>query len=414
MTSNKTNLAIVFNCYFNGLSIIQELGKNNIQCIAMDCVRDIGTFSKYAKYQKCPDPLENEYDFIHFLYNFCKELDSKPVLFPTNDHWAVAISKNKKMLSEVSIPVVADWETVKILINKDLFYKIGAENNYLTPRSWSFNELNNLNEDNFPIVAKPTFRRISSNEDLKYITENMDRLRFNVLKNKDELNAFIKKEEKFIDKLIFQEYINGMSDSMYTVGIYANDCFEILGLFTGHKVRGYPADSGDCVIGECMKVPDYIIENTKKIVKDLKFSGIAEFEYKKDSISGEFKLIEINPRSWSWIGITPACGVSLPLIAYKDSCGQKVECTESNLKDGSVKYVKIIPDFFNCNFNYKKNYPQWSMSFFEWIRDINTKKTVFAEFNAGDWNISIKVLYSTLVEILGYLNNLIFKHNNKG
>lgn len=54
--------------------------------------------------------------------------------------------------------------------------------NYLTPRSWSVNDLNNLNEENFPIIAKPVFRRISSNENLKYITQNMDRLRFNVIK----------------------------------------------------------------------------------------------------------------------------------------------------------------------------------------------------------------------------------------
>jgi len=406
------NPAIIFNCYLNGLSIIQELGKNKIKCIAMDCIRDIGTFSKYARYQKCPDPLDSEDYFVRFLYDFCKKLDSKPVLFPTNDQWALAISKNKKLLSEVSIPVVADWEAVNILINKDLFYEIGTKNNYLTPHSWNFDYLNNLNESNFPIVAKPSFRRISSNEDLKYITENMDRLRFNVIKNKGELNDFIKREEEFIDKLIFQEYINGMSDSMYTVGIYANDCSEILGLFTGHKVRGYPADSGDCQVGECMKVPDYVIENTKKIVKELKYSGIAEFEYKKDSISGEFKLIEVNPRSWSWIGITPACGVSLPMIAYKDSCKQKIEFTESKLKDGSVKYIRIVSDFFNCNFKYKKTYPQWDMSFFKWIKDIiSTEKIVFAEFNAGDWIISIRVLHGTLVKISRSFKNSIFKHN---
>lgn len=406
------NPAIIFNCSFNGLSIIQELGKNNIKCIAMDCVRSIGTFSKYAKYQECPDPLEDEDNFVVFLYDFCKKLDTKPILFPTNDQWAVAISKNKKLLSEVSIPVAADWKAVNIFINKDLFYKIGAENNYLTPNSWNLDSLKDLSEGSFPIVAKPAFRRTSSNEDLKYFTENMDRLRFNVIKTKDELSTFIKRERPFIDKLVFQEYIEGMSDNMYTVGIYANNCSEILGLFTGHKVRGYPADSGDCIVGENMKVPEYVIENTRKIVKDLKYSGIAEFEYKKDSVSGVFKLIEVNPRSWSWIGITPACGVSLPIIAYKDLCGQKVEFTQSNLKDGSVKFMRIVQDFFNCNFKYKKDYPQWDMSFFEWIKNLNAGKIVFAEFNAGDWIISIKILYDVLVNVSKSFVNSIFKSNN--
>lgn len=407
------NPAIIFNCHYNGLSIIQELGKNGIKCIAMDCVRSIGTYSKYASYQKCPDPLNNEDEFIHFLYNFCKNMGCKPVLFPTNDHWAVAISKNKKLISEVSFPVVADWDSVNVLINKDLFYEIGQKRNYLTPLSWNVEGTKNLKTVNYPIVAKPLFRRISSNENLKDITENMDRLRFNLIKNKEGLSRFIDAEHEFVEKLIFQEYVYGMSDSMYTVGIYANKYSEILGLFTGHKVRGYPADSGDCIIGEYIKVPEYVIENTKKIVKDLRYSGIAEFEYKKDAVTGEFKLIEVNPRSWSWIGITPACGVSLPLIAYNDLCGKKMKFTESNFNDGSVKYIKIIPDLLNCVFNYKRDYPQWNMSISKWIHNVKAEKIVFAEFNAGDWIVSIKALFDLLLGIGGSLKNLISKYRGK-
>ncbi len=59
--------AIVFNCYFNGLSIIQELGRNGVKCIAMDYIHDIGTFSKYATYQQCPNPLEDEDEFVNFF-----------------------------------------------------------------------------------------------------------------------------------------------------------------------------------------------------------------------------------------------------------------------------------------------------------------------------------------------------------
>lgn len=412
MVNTVKPYAIIFNCSYNGLSIIQELSRNGIKCIAMDCIRDIGTFSRYASYKRCPDPLENENEFVNFLYNFCKKLNRKPVLFPTNDHWAVAVSKNKLLLSEVSIPVVADWEAIKILINKNLFYEIGEKRNYLTPRSWNIDDLGNLNEDHFPIVVKPIFRRISSNEELKYTAENMDRLRFNVIKNKDELAEFMRKEEKFLDKLIFQEYIHGMSDSMYTVGIYSNNQSEILGLFTGHKVRGYPADSGDCIVGECINVPAYVIENTKKIVKDLKYSGIAEFEYKKDIISGEFRLIEVNPRSWSWIGITPSCGVSLPLIAYRDLCGQRVEFTESKLKDSSVKYIKIVPDFFNCLFYYKKDYPEWNMSFFKWIKNVKAERVVFAEFNARDWIILVRALYIVLFGLASSFKNSVLKQHS--
>jgi len=398
--SSKTQKAIIFNCHYNGLSIIQELGQHGIECIAMDAVRSIGTYSKYAKYQKCPDPTENESKFIEFLYSFCAKEKKPPVLFPTNDHWAMAISKHKKKLSEVASLCVADWEAVKTVTYKDIFYKLGKEKKYLTPNTWSITELKHLQNKDFPIVAKPKFRRMASNDKMNVICNNLDRLRFTVLNNKQELETFLDRESKYINYLIFQEFISGMSDQMYTVGIYADKNSEILGLFTGHKVRGYPADSGDCIVGENYNLPNYVIENTYRAVKDLKYSGIAEFEYKKDLSTGKFKLIEVNPRSWSWIGITPACGVSLPMIAYQDLIGEKVTLKNPCLENGSVKYMKVLEDLRNCLIYYKNSYPRWSKSLKEWKQELNASKVVYAEFNASDWFIGLKALVDMLYSII--------------
>ena len=78
---SRTQKAIVFNCHYNGLSIIQELGQHGVKCIAMDAVRSIGTYSRYAEYQKCPDPTESESAFIEFLYSYCAREKEKPVVF---------------------------------------------------------------------------------------------------------------------------------------------------------------------------------------------------------------------------------------------------------------------------------------------------------------------------------------------
>ena len=410
--SSRTQKAIIFNCHYNGLSIIQELGQHDIECIAMDAVRSIGTYSKYAKYQKCPDPTENESVFIEFLYSYCAREKELPVVFPTNDHWAMAISKHKEKLSEVAVLCVADWKAVKAVTYKDIFYELGKEKEYLTPNTWSINELKQLNIEDYPIVAKPRFRRMASNNKMNAICKNLDRLRVTILNNKQELEAFLHKESEFIDFLIFQEFITGMSDQMYTVGIYANEESEILGLFTGHKVRGYPADSGDCIVGENYNLPDYVIENTYRIVKDLNYSGIAEFEYKKDLSTGRYRLIEVNPRSWSWIGITPACGVSLPMIAYKDLTGEKVTFKKPCLENGSVKYIKMLEDLRNCLISYKSNYPRWSKSFREWKNDIKASKTIYAEFNAGDWLVGIKAVLNLLYSMIVSVPKKMLRNNN--
>ncbi len=151
--------AIVFNSHYNGLSIIQELGAIGIPCVAMDSTRSIGTYSKYAHYVRCPDPSDSESDFVNFLYDYCSTLDLKPVLFPTNDEWAVAVSRSKARLAEVAIPCVADWSVVDLVIDKSKFYQVAQQRSYPVPSTWNWDELAGLMPPSFPIVAKPRTRR---------------------------------------------------------------------------------------------------------------------------------------------------------------------------------------------------------------------------------------------------------------
>lgn len=395
------NKAIIFNCSYNGLSIIQELAHNMVHCIAMDSRRNIGTFSKFSNYVKCPDPLTNESDFITFLWKYCKKEKYKPVLFPTNDEWAMAISRHKDKLSAVSIPCVCDYELINIILYKNRFYELGNRKKYLTPITWKWNEVNSINK--FPVIAKPNYRAISGNDSQlkKHKKFAKSKLRLKVLYNKDELFSYIKTNSTLKNHFIFQEYIRGDSDRMFTVGVYASKESNALGVFTGRKVRGYPAEYGDCIVGENHSVPDYVIENTLNIIRDLGYTGIAEFEYKKDQITDQFYLIEINPRAWSWIGITPYCGVNLPLIAYQDMLGlPQQQSLQRNLTNGEIKYVKIYQDFFNCLIRYRFSFPKWKMSYKQWASSLSSCKLVKAECHLKDYRIMLYSMFYVLIKLL--------------
>ena len=98
--------ALVFNCHYNGLSIIQELGRHGVQVYALDSFRDVGTFSRYGCFHLCPDPESAEKAFVEYLLELGSSFDHKPVLFPTNDHWAAAISRHKETLSQYYVRAV--------------------------------------------------------------------------------------------------------------------------------------------------------------------------------------------------------------------------------------------------------------------------------------------------------------------
>lgn len=392
------NPAIVFNCSYNGLSILQELGSRGIDCIAMDCSRGIGTFTKYARYVKSPDPLVDEEGFINKLYDLCIKSNKKPVLFPTNDEWAYAISKHKSSLQKVAYPCVADFDVIEKIINKDQFYVIGEMYKYLTPKIYDLDETEYV-EISFPIVAKPIYKAISADLNNKDVHKYLSKRRLTLIESINELEFFLEDVGKYKDLFLFQEYVPGLSDSMYTVGVYADKKSNIRAIFSGKKVRGYPPDIGDNIVGESCAVPEYLIDNTNRVVKEMRLSGIAEFEYKKDSVTGIFRLIEVNARSWSWIGITPHCGVNLPLIAYQDMIGVRINNIVKQEKQ-KVRHIRVYQDFFNCLLRYRLIHPPWVMSLREWLLELKSCKRVYAEIHKQDYLIAFISIFYLIAKVM--------------
>jgi predicted ATP-grasp superfamily ATP-dependent carboligase len=406
--------AIVLSCHFNGLSLVQELGSNGVPCVAMDCVRSIGTFSRYGKFVRCPNPSQDESTFVDFLYDYCAAQPVKPVLFPTNDEWAVAVSRARARLSEVAIPCVAEWPAVQIVIEKDRFYDVARQRSYPVPATWERDELETLTPDDFPIVAKPRFRRNASDGELVAVLETMRRLRLTVFDGAQDLARFLAAEESATSHLVFQEFVRGASDSMYTVGLYVDPNRVTRGVFTGRKVRGYPALHGDCTVGEVHEVPEEIVELSVKVAADLGLTGILELEYKRDTSTDEYRLIEINPRSWSWIGITPSCGVSLPLIAYRDLVsgpGRDGPPLRSVAADSTVRYYRLIPDLINSTAVYRHTFPSWRQTPLSWWRELHrTPRVVVAEFHARDPLVGLVALITEGREMLRRLRRVRSGH----
>lgn len=401
--------AIVSNCHYNGLSIIQELGRKGVDVRAFDSVRSVGTWSKYASFTRCPDPSCDENGFIDFLLRYASNQTSRGIIFPTNDQWAVAISKHRPALEEFFELVTPPYSAAEKIIEKNKFYQWAQSYCYPVPKTWRLEDANAIPADAFPVIGKPEFRRTASNDSMsRKLQAYLDRNRFQILNNPKELASFAKVHQHYASHFVIQQYINGLSDAMFTVGVYADRDSKVRGIFSGRKVRGFPPDHGDCILGQVEAVPTDLINLTKEICAKIRYSGIAEFEFKRDAITGEYFLIEINPRSWSWIGITPACGVSLPWLAFQDLAGQEIpELTVSMVEDGQVKYVKILQDFENCLWRNKQaGQIAWSLSVKDWRKSLEAEHLVIAEYQPDD-------LMPTVYAGFGYLRGRLSSMANR-
>jgi predicted ATP-grasp superfamily ATP-dependent carboligase len=126
-----------------------------------------------------------------------------------------------------------------------------------------------------------------------------------------------------------QEVIPGGDDELYTLGSYVRADGKPLGLFSGRKLRQTPPGVGTCRVGEAVWVED-VVESGLKLLHALGFYGLSQVEFKRDPRDGAYKLMEVNPRLFQWHGLAAACGVDLPLIAYRDLTGEQVEPVSAN------------------------------------------------------------------------------------
>jgi predicted ATP-grasp superfamily ATP-dependent carboligase len=77
-------------------------------------------------------------------------------------------------------------------------------------------------------------------------------------------------------------------------------------------------------------------------LKAVGYAGIANLNFKRNSITKEHWLLEINPRVSQWNILASHCGINLPYIAYRDAYGMAAD-THARQTEG-VFYLNLKSD----------------------------------------------------------------------
>lgn len=393
------------NCHYNGLSLIQSLGRHGVSVIAVDSKRSIGTRSRYSRYMQVPEPSLDREGFIDALIQFGNTLPNKALVIPTNDHWAEALAWGYERLGNHYHLCVADFDTVKLLLDKESFGQWALNHDIQVPDLWSAEQALDLAADlPYPVAIKANARRRSGqHRDGAQWSRIADKFRFLVCTNKHELMAVINQARSAEVPVFCQQIVNGRSDSMRTIGIYARQG-QVYGLVYGRKDRGFPARYGDCIVGIAEPVPNWARDLAARCCSLLDYTGIAEIEVMVDAETGARFLIEINPRSWSWVGVGPVAGVDLAWIAYQDMVQDiRPEKTIEGCADGKpVYYAKALADFQNSVLWYRfSSAPEWALSPLAWWKTFHGKKGVFAEFAKDDPAVALFSMVAAIRQFLG-------------
>ncbi len=82
-------------------------------------------------------------------------------------------------------------------------------------------------------------------------------------------------------------------------------------VFCHRRVREYPVTGGPSCFCESVR-DERLIEMSLRLLKELKWYGVAMVEWKRETSTGDYVLMEINPRFWGSLPLSAAAGLNFP------------------------------------------------------------------------------------------------------
>lgn len=284
-----------------GLAAIRSLGRAGLRVIAVDDRESaLGFRSRYAEPRLAPDRLTQRDRFVDLLRSL-----EEGVVFATHDDDLETIARADGLQLVSPSP---GWDVLARA--QDKRKQVAAAERAQVPVPRTVDEASDDLE--LPVLVKPgdqtAFRR-----------------RFGVkafpCATRAELEESFERAREF--RPFVQEWIPGGDETLYTLGSYLRADGEALGLFSGRKLQQRPRGIGTARVAEACWV-DEVVDQGLAVLRELGVWGISQVEFKRDPRDRRFKLIEVNPRLWEWHGLAAACGVDLPVIAYRDVTGERV------------------------------------------------------------------------------------------
>jgi D-aspartate ligase len=285
-----------------GVSAIRLLGRRGIHVFAVDHqVSPLGFRSRYAIACRIPDPERDEPGFAASLRALGDKLGGGVPILPARDEDLNALARAQRHLDGRFLYPFPTWEILGPIQQKRFQVQRASELGLATPNTAD----DPADVKRFPVLVKPSrpagFRARFRKQAL-------------LCKDRSELERAFDAARAF-DPLI-QEVIPGPDRLLFTLGVYIDEAGSPLGIFCGRKLRQSPSVVGTCRVGEALW-NDEVVDQGLRLLRELRFTGIAQVEFKYDHRDGKFKFIEINPRLWQWHENAAVCGVDFPWIAYQ-------------------------------------------------------------------------------------------------
>ena len=354
-----------------GLAMARSLGRHGIPVGFITENNLITKFSRYVKFSetwagpngdKAADELI-EIGRRHGLAGW--------VLMPAGDAEALMIAHHRDALSSFFRVTTPDWNTAQWALDKHLTYRRADELGIAYPRSYqpaNRQEVADL-DCRFPMVLKPA----THSESNAFTLGKAWRA--------DDKPALLARYDRAVAatggtaNIVMQELIPGTGTSQFSYAALWDRGRPVASL-VARRLRQYPIDFGyTSTFVETVQNAE-VEAAAVRFLQSIDYSGLVEIEFKYDSRSQRYMLLDVNVRSWTWIALARRAGLDFPYMQWQLATGQTVAAGRARV---GVAWMHLARDLIATLQEIKAG----RISLLDYLRTLRAS-TEFAAFSLDD------------------------------
>jgi len=294
-----------------GLAVIRALGKSGLKVCAGGLRRN--SFGFYSNYTKTsftyPSPLSDKEGFARSVLSVAQANDI-PVVMPVVESTVIAVDEYRSLFEPRIKVAIPSSKSLSYALDKKKTYELADSLGIRIPRTCypsSSEEAHAFaTRCGFPLIMKPraysSYRSVGQAFDFK--------IRY--AKDADSLQKELQGFEARGAFPMLQEYCTGIGVPQSVLCAHG----DIIGIYQHRRGRDYPLTGGVASVVISEKVDPELRLWTEKLMKALRWNGIAQVEYRVDRKTGQKVLFEINGRIWAPVSAAIQWGLNYPHHLY--------------------------------------------------------------------------------------------------
>lgn len=353
--------------------------------------------SKYVQ-RKILFPSYDSVEFIDQLCDFGKTLTHKSVIFSDDDRAILNISNNRDQLKKYYHLLYPDKEMVAKILDKQRFTDLSDTFQLPSPKSYQVSANTDFEEVAsvvpYPCIIKPTQRHFWwGDEFLRKVGRYQKAFKCST---ESELRDLYHKIAEINPSVVVQEYVKGKVKQHVSANLFVDKKGEVKGYYVAQKFRIYPVRAGTGTYVMTVDNPE-IVDISKEIVEKLDLRGLVNIQFKQDSHTKQYKLMEIHARNSLWSLLGRKAGANLAELYYCHIVDAKNPDKTVIARPG-VKYINLSKDVRA----FGESWAAGTITLGEWLGSFSGEK-VFADLSLID---PIPMLYQGLQIVRARWNSL--------